>query len=633
MKEVLYIHFSSRIWTKVACNHYAGLEDVPDLTPCYRVKKQLKKKADRRKIDYLDAVVQGAADAYLEAHIQLNDQGAPECTHCGQIVSGSALVHFAYYCSSILDLSEEGIESTQHLVEQARAELQPCPAKWLRGLLPLKVPDPLEPNYQYTSNYSRLDVSGKILGGDGSGGHHNKDFRTRRCGFGLAIIEHLPPRKGTIFDSVSFTCVGHARGTVPGKQSTPRAEASALLHALLTTTGDAQFVCDNLGVVRRFKHLATNISKSNGLLWSQIERAVRARKDGGHGNLEIIWIPSHITFKAAIARGYPAHHWLANQLADKLAGKAASECQISGMNFRMLADSTDLACSILQRLVDVCSHLAPKACRNLATATHSEPRIPKATLVEKWAKEAKHALDSNNRCVKCSLQIIMNRSQAYLEAVLHMNCLGSMKSLPCVSLHTRGQQDLAEDFSHYFFHGLRVHKTHTMATHGVLMLHFCSYCGAYGKSRSNNLQRECPPVASKYGKQALNMLALDRHPVNQDKDPEVPQAHRKAGTSRSSHSGKLRKPKLLLGLKSAFEGRAAVSAGAVKYDSRADPPVCNSFRSKPSSSSSKDIKTQGANSVCVRTVGPSVLRILATASATISKCLELLCPLHLLLES
>jgi len=37
--------------------------------------------------------------------------------------------------------------------------------------------------------------------------------------------------------------------------------------------------------------------------------------------------------------------------------------------------------------------------------------------------------------------------------------------------------------------------------------------------------------------------------------------------------------------------------------------------------------------VCVRTVGPSVLRILAIASAMICKCLELLCPLLLLLES
>ena len=208
--------------------------------------------------------------------------------------------------------------------------------------------------------------------------------------------------------------------------------------------------------------------------------------------------------------------------------------------------------------------------------------------MERWAKEAGHALDEHNKCVKCHIHINMSRSQAYLEAVLHMKCLGAKGTRPCVSLHTKGQHDMSEEFEHYFFHGLRVHKSHTMATHGGLMLHFCTYCGSYGKSRANNLQKECPQVVSKYGKQALNMLKQDKHPVNQNKTPEVPHAHIESGISRSSHSGKLRKPRLLLGLKSAFEGRAAVSAGAVKFSSRAEPPVCNINNTKSKPTNSKD---------------------------------------------
>ena len=52
--------------------------------------------------------------------------------------------------------------------------------------------------------------------------------------------------------------LGCVPGSVPGRQTSPRAEAVALLHALRTTAGNAVFVCDNLGVVKRYKNMYNN---------------------------------------------------------------------------------------------------------------------------------------------------------------------------------------------------------------------------------------------------------------------------------------------------------------------------------------------------------------------------------------
>ena len=71
------------------------------------------------------------------------------------------------------------------------------------------------------------------MAGDGSRGTTNSDPRARRCGFGLAIIR---PNAGD-----DFAYVGHSYGGLPGRQPVPRADATALLQALLTTKGNAIF--------------------------------------------------------------------------------------------------------------------------------------------------------------------------------------------------------------------------------------------------------------------------------------------------------------------------------------------------------------------------------------------------------
>ena len=72
----------------------------------------------------------------------------------------------------------------------------------------------------------KLDVEGLLLGSDGSASENTKDVRVRRCGFGVAVLRvHIIGR----FEAVSL-----AFCSVPGAQESYRAEATAILFALLT---------------------------------------------------------------------------------------------------------------------------------------------------------------------------------------------------------------------------------------------------------------------------------------------------------------------------------------------------------------------------------------------------------------
>ena len=118
------------------------------------------------------------------------------------------------------------------------------------------------------------------------------------CGFGVAFI-----RANDDFSSLEY--VGHAHGSVPGKQTVPRSEATALLHTLATTRGNAVYVCDNYGVFCNYKKGDFYTPDSNGLLWQALNFARRARLDGGHGFLEVVWLKSHLSLESAVNQGFP----------------------------------------------------------------------------------------------------------------------------------------------------------------------------------------------------------------------------------------------------------------------------------------------------------------------------------------
>ena len=88
-------------------------------------------------------------------------------------------------------------------------------------------------------------------------------------------------------------------------------------------------------------------------------------------------MPSHISYEHAINLGYESAHWVANQCADSLAGKAADEFAVSGDELQSFRDRDQVSSLVLNRLIDVLIFVAPdRATRESLSAT--EPRKTKA---------------------------------------------------------------------------------------------------------------------------------------------------------------------------------------------------------------------------------------------------------------
>ena len=60
--------------------------------------------------------------------MEADDAGAVRFRHCRQPVTDSVLGHLAYACNKLSEVRLQGIEDSQHLVDQAVAELPLHPA-------------------------------------------------------------------------------------------------------------------------------------------------------------------------------------------------------------------------------------------------------------------------------------------------------------------------------------------------------------------------------------------------------------------------------------------------------------------------------------------------------------------------
>ena len=95
------------------------------------------------------------------------------------ISGGPVWPHSSYGCQvGFEDFDNEGIQATNHLCLRAAGDILHGvdEALWLRGLSELHVPDPFDLKYDFFNSRGndRLDVTGCILGGDGSGGKFGK---------------------------------------------------------------------------------------------------------------------------------------------------------------------------------------------------------------------------------------------------------------------------------------------------------------------------------------------------------------------------------------------------------------------------------------------------------------------------
>ena len=198
------------------------------------------KATSHQEVYCLEVIVQGGMEISSQ-HLASKLDGYVKCNLCGAPLEGEIWPHVAYSCTHVAnDFDNEATQETNPLRLVAAEDLRNKVnhALWLRGLRILCLPDPLQDDYLYENSWvGRLDISGCIVGHDGSGGKHARQIRTRRCGFGVAVVRLLAD--GSLLN------VGTASWSVPGKQTVPRSEMTGLLHALMHTKGDAIFQCDN----------------------------------------------------------------------------------------------------------------------------------------------------------------------------------------------------------------------------------------------------------------------------------------------------------------------------------------------------------------------------------------------------
>ena len=169
---------------------------------------------------------------------------------------------------------------------------------------------------------------------------------------------------------------------------------------------------------------------------------------------------------------------------------------------------------ILERQVKIAVKLSPVDGSRFKKPPVDPKAFNKVKLASQWAREAGHILNASGRCVSCGLLCVgSTKSIAYLEACLHLPCLGSTNSGD-LKLHQCAK--IGSDWR--LCHGLKVHSSHTIASHFGLKVHFCTRCGHFGPpgGKSPGLKAVCKPP-SKTGKQALRNIRKGLWPAYKGK--------------------------------------------------------------------------------------------------------------------
>ena len=82
--------------------------------------------------------------------------------------------------------------------------------------------------------------------------------------------------------------------------------------------------------------------------------------------------------------------------------------------------------NILRHHVDIAVHLAPEVARPSLVGQVGQPTLSKCDRVGQLAREAGYQLDLHGQCVRCGLHVPMGRNMAYIDAILHLKCMGSV---------------------------------------------------------------------------------------------------------------------------------------------------------------------------------------------------------------
>ena len=137
--------------------------------------------------------------------------------------------------------------------------------------------------------------------------------------------------------------------------------------------------------------------------------------------ITLIWTPSHKTHQESLKRGIPLEHWVANTIADSLAGKGAEESALEQEQIDLILGNEKKVHNILRRLVSIAVAIVPVGKHTACSANKGPCRgSGKLEGLERLARASGHSLTSLFKCVKCSLQLDLSLNRAYLENILTM---------------------------------------------------------------------------------------------------------------------------------------------------------------------------------------------------------------------
>ena len=276
-----------------------GLEQGGDLFVAKKHRKQLAKEKGSD-LPLLDLMLQGG----LYHGSQTGFEPCPLCS------AEDGLFHRLWQCPAMLHhVGDVPPDWAPHDVDET--------AFWCRGIPPISWSQvsPGPPHLQGTGIWANLipvSTAGLIFATDGSGGPLSKEPRLRQVGFGVVALAAVGPH----------SIVGTLVGTIPGRQTVPRAEAFAFLKLLEMTEGPVQSCIDAKAVFRKWKKLKDITQLSADLdIWGPLARQKKERAE-----VEIHWTRSHLS-KPEHERLFPDQQWMhqANAEADHTASTFADQ--------------------------------------------------------------------------------------------------------------------------------------------------------------------------------------------------------------------------------------------------------------------------------------------------------------------
>ena len=511
---------------------------------------------------------------------RLKEQGyevSGACVLCGQEEQDEEF-HRAWRCPVVLKADHPDIASTNRWRQMAEAERECAPCFWTRGLLQEKwlhltdcapegagvvwtigkpgknlagesaeeerqppgeqqpkedaaknareegQPPPEEQQPREEEPDEIINVEGRTLYLDESGGKFSGETRLRKCGWGVADV-----------DPETDDFVGGWFAGLGGQDQTHfRAALEATLFVLKKIEGNAVLAPDSINLVEGLapQKLAENMAKGNlrhADLWEAIEEASKRRQ----GQLTIKKVKAHREIEEVAKTGREVSEWIGNTFADALAGKGAELAQRPACQAKWLSILKARATMVQKRLLAVNS-LALEKIEEEKKQPQVAPRNPKASLHRALA-ESGHKLGWNSEassafCSRCCQKVPKQGLRKWLAS---NRCEELVATSGGEAWRRQSEQSTAGTRGPCIGR-MRLHPSHALCFYRGVWL--CTGCGCYAvadegaaetqKAAAKHLARFCQKKkgqdATRGGREVLRRISQDKPPKKSMKWPRLP---------------------------------------------------------------------------------------------------------------